>query len=285
MIFKNYILLLLISLNLIPLSNAHNGHENHDSKFTSPHNPTTTNQNIVYICMGGYAYAYHSISNCPGLGNCRSEIKYTYESVAINNYKRVPCCRCWSNVYGRCNDDNPRSQYGGGSGGGGGGIEAAIAIGLLTVGVAMLSNDIYFYPTYSFKQVQLNNTIANEQYGYTLGFRRDFNKVILEYGLSFLKTVKTTDFGFGMIDSYETDRIGGHFNTLIRIKHNRSQNGFFIGPTLNYVYDYGIGGIFGYEFKIFDRVNLDLRYELTTQTNQLQAGLVIKYQKDFFWKK
>ena len=236
--------------------------------------------------MGGYAYAYHSRSNCPGLGNCRSEIKYTYESVAINSFNRVPCCRCWSNVYGRCKDDNPQTRYGSGGGGGGsGGAEAAVAMGILTVGVIMLSNDIYYYPTYSFKQVKYSNTTANDEDGYSLGFRRDLNKVILEYGVSILKTKKSTINNYGFVDRYESDRTGGHFNILRRIKHNRSQNGFFIGPSLNYVYDFGVGGILGYEFRLFDRLRLDVRYELTTQTNQIQAGLIFKYQKKFFWKK
>ncbi|MGC6413314.1 MAG: hypothetical protein ACON5K_01285 [Bacteroidia bacterium] len=103
---KNYLVFFLFAFGLSSFLNAHNGHRFYDSNTLSNsliHN--NPQENIVYICMGGYAYAYHSRSNCPGLGNCRSEIKYTYESVAINSFNRVPCCRCWSNVYGRCKDD------------------------------------------------------------------------------------------------------------------------------------------------------------------------------------
>ena len=32
---------------------------------------------VVYVCIGPYAYAYHSRSDCPGLGNCKGEIRYT----------------------------------------------------------------------------------------------------------------------------------------------------------------------------------------------------------------
>jgi|GEM_PF-1926396 len=65
------------------------------------------NTQIVYVCTGQYAYAYHSRSDCPGLGNCKGEIRYTDQYSAENRLGRVPCCRCWSNVAGRCKDDNP----------------------------------------------------------------------------------------------------------------------------------------------------------------------------------
>lgn len=65
------------------------------------------NIQTVYVCTGQYAYAYHSRSDCPGLGNCKGEIRYTDQYSAENRLGRVPCCRCWSNVAGRCKDDNP----------------------------------------------------------------------------------------------------------------------------------------------------------------------------------
>lgn len=68
------------------------------------------NQQRVYICTGQYAYAYHSRPDCPGLNNCKGEIRYTDEHTAINRLERIPCCRCWSNVAGRCKDDNPYNQ-------------------------------------------------------------------------------------------------------------------------------------------------------------------------------
>ncbi len=69
------------------------------------------NQQRVYICTGQYAYAYHSRPDCPGLNNCKGEIKYTDEHTAINRLERIPCCRCWSNVKGRCIDDNPQNTF------------------------------------------------------------------------------------------------------------------------------------------------------------------------------
>lgn len=280
--FKNYILLLLFAFGLSSFLHAHNGHGFYNRSTTEKSlNNNNSQENIVYICMGGYAYAYHSRSNCPGLGNCRSKVNRTYESVAINNFNRVPCCRCWANVYGRCKDDAQHTSYGGGSGD----VETAIALGVLTAGVIMLSNDIYYYPTYSFKEIRNKNTLNKDKIGFALGFRRDMKKTILEYGLSFINTLEIEEYRPGQTESYYTNRTGGHFNVLRRIKHNKYQNGFFLGPSLNYVNDFGYGGIFGYEYKLFDRLKLDFRYEITTQTHQLQAGLIFKYQKDFFWKK
>jgi hypothetical protein len=39
------------------------------------------------------------------------------------------------------------------------------------------------------------------------------------------------------------------------------------------------------EIALSDRISLDLRYELSTQTHQVQAGLIYNYQKEYFWKK
>src|SRR5262245_25534217 len=84
---------------------------------TSRVGPIKGNQ-IVYICTGAYAYSYHSNANCAGLGNCKASIGYIDENTAYYNYKRRPCCRCWSNNSNDCKDD---LVGGGGNGGGGGG--------------------------------------------------------------------------------------------------------------------------------------------------------------------
>ena len=54
---------------------------------------------------------------------------------------------------------------------------------------------------------------------------------------------------------------------------------------LNYVKNWGIGGLIIGQYTLFDRLKLDVRYELTSQTNQLQLGLVFTYQKEYFWKR
>lgn len=54
--------------------------------------PKTSN---VYVCKGGYAYAYHSKRNCIGLYNCRATIVQMSESEAKTKYKRRRCSKCY----------------------------------------------------------------------------------------------------------------------------------------------------------------------------------------------
>jgi hypothetical protein len=251
-----------------------------------------TNSQIVYVCTGSYAYAYHSRSDCPGLGNCKGEIKYTDENYAVNGLSRVPCCRCWSNVTGRCKDDNP---YYGGSGGGGDNSEAYayVALAVVVASAAILSNDIYIYPTYSF--YKSNNSYdpysgvsnVSNSTGWLFGFRKTFKHSALEYGASYLKSKVDYNYGWGYTYSDYIDRWGGHFNFVHQVFYNKTPQWLkiYLGPSVNYVYDFGYGGIIGTEMKLFDRLRFDVRYEWTTQTNQIQAGLIFTYQKKYFWQK
>jgi hypothetical protein len=86
--------------------------------------------------------------------------------------------------------------------------------------------------------------------------------------------------------TYES-KIGGHFNYVHQIFYNRTPSRLkvYLGPSVNYVYDFGYGGIIGTDIKLFDRLSFDLRYELTTQTNRIQAGFIFTYQKKYFWQK
>jgi hypothetical protein len=246
----------------------------------------------VYVCTGSYAYAYHSRSDCPGLGNCKNEIKYTDENNAANNMGRIPCCRCWSNVNGRCKDDNP---YNAGSGGGTNNSEAYgyIAIAVVAASAVILSNDMYVYPTYSFYKSSGNfipyssvSTISNSS-SWSFGFRKTFEHSALEYGTSYMKSTIEYDDGYGNFYTYETDRWGLHLNYVHQVFYNKTPYwlNIYLGPSINYVYDFGYGGIVGTEMKVFDRLKFDIRYEYTTQTNQIQAGLIFTYQKKYFWQK
>lgn len=256
----------------------------HNHNVFAENNSTETTSQTVYVCTGSYAYAYHSRSDCPGLGNCKGEIKYTDENYAVNNLNRVPCCRCWSNVSGRCKDDNP--YYSGGSGGGGDNSEAYayLAIAFVAASAAILSNDLYVYPAYSFHNNQNSN--SSNGTGWIFGFRKTFKYSALEYGASYLKTKQEYNYGYGS-NFYETDRWGGHFNFVHQVFYNKTPYWLkvYLGPSVNYVYDFGYGGIVGTEMRLFDRLKFDIRYEYTTQTNQIQAGLIFTYQKEYFWKK
>lgn len=56
---------------------------------------TTKSQTKVYVCKGGYAYAYHQRKNCAGLKNCRATIVEMPENSAITTYKRRKCHKCY----------------------------------------------------------------------------------------------------------------------------------------------------------------------------------------------
>ena len=259
----------LVLITLILSINCYS--ENNENSIESSN---SQNSQIVYICTGNYAYAYHSRSDCPGLGNCKGEIKYTDEYTAVNNLGRVPCCRCWTNVTGRCKDDNP---YYGGGGGYGDNSEAYayLALAIVAASAFILSNDIYIYPTLSFYNPQYfgsNNNLLGT--GWTFGLRKKFKYSALEYGASY-------------INHNYYNRWGGHLNYVHNIFYNSTPYWMrvYVGPTVNYIYNFGYGGLVGVQMKIFDRLRFDIRYELTTQTNQIQAGLIFTYQKKYFWEK
>jgi hypothetical protein len=290
-----YLLLFFLTFSFNGYAGSHNHKGTTEGTFiceNEENNLNVTNSQIVYICTGSYAYAYHSRSDCPGLGNCKGEIKYTDENYAANSLGRVPCCRCWSNVAGRCKDDNP--YYGGGSGGGGDNSEAYayLALAIVATSAIILSNDIYVYPAISFYNPTKNNNYYGQSNnsvgtGWIFGFRKTFKHSALEYGASYLKSKVDYNYGYGYTNTYEIDRWGGHFNYVHQIFYNKTPDWLkiYFGPSVNYVYDFGYGGIIGTEMKLFDRLRFDVRYEWTTQTNQIQAGLIFTYQKRYFWQK
>jgi hypothetical protein len=237
------------------------------------------NKQTVYICTGAYAYAYHSRSNCPGLSNCRGSVKYTNENHAANELDRVPCCRCWTNVAGRCKDDNPNYRSGGSASGDNSQAYGYVVIAIVAASAIILSNDVYVYPTYSFhKGRNKQNSRYDDGFGWTFGFRKTFKKSALEYGASYVNSSKVYN---------NNTRWGGHLNYIHHVFPSKTPKWLKVygGPSLNYVSDFGYGGIVGTKMKIVDRLNFDVRYEYTTQTNQIQAGLIITYQKKYFWKK
>ena len=247
------------------------------------------NLQLVYVCISQKAYAYHSRSDCAGLNNCKGEIKYTDEEYAVNVLSRVPCCRCWTNVENRCKDDNPYYNATDNPE-----LYAYVALAVVATSVIILSNDMYVYPVISFYNPTKYHRFGNRGsakigIGSALGFRKTFKHSALEYGVSHVKTeVKYTS---GFIGGYsyteKLERWGWHLNYVHQIFHNNTPKWLkiYLGPSINHVYDFGYGGIVGTEIKLFDRLRFDVRYEWTTQTNQVQAGLIFTYQKKYFWQK
>ena len=240
--------------------------------------PSTLNQ-TVYICTGQYAYAYHSRSNCPGLNNCKGDVIYTDENTASSSYGRVPCCRCWSNVSERCKDDDPTYSGGSGSGGDGAAIIAAVVI----VGSAIiLSNDIYAYPTYSIRNGQ-RGLNQKSSFGWSFGFRKTFSKSALEYGVSLIPNENRNYYYYNSTST----QTGFHLNFVHEfLKAKMPKNiTVYAGPSLNYLNEFGYGGLIGGRYQLLKRLNLDLRYELTSQTNNVRLGLIFNYQRKYFWQK
>jgi hypothetical protein len=244
---------------------------------------------VVYICTGAYSYAYHSRSNCVGLNNCKGQINYTDEYSASSLYERVPCCRCWSNVQSRCHDDNKgASMYGGG---GDEDVYAYLAIFAIAASVAIVSNDFYVYPTYSFlndnnyQYSKTDNSTILKKSGYTLGFRKTFDRSALEYGASIL--TKSHD---GFLIGSSRKRWGFHLNYVQNIftAKTHPRINLYAGTTFNYIDGnsdvWGYGGIIGAKYIISDRLIFDSRYELSSYSNQLQFGLIINYQQKYLWE-
>jgi hypothetical protein len=248
-----------------------------------------TQSQIVYICTGSYSYAYHSKQNCPGLINCKSEIKFTDENSAVDIFKRKPCCRCWINVSSNCHDDN--LNYNGGSNDRSPSNDSYAIIGLTIVATSaiILSNDLYLYPTISFytSLYAYKHNIIRVGKGFVFGFRKTFKHSALEYGLSYLSFTSKFNSGSGNSKTLIHDRWGIHFNFVHQIFYNKTPEWLkiYFGPSINRAFNLGYGGIIGSEIRLYDRLKFDFRYELTTLTNQIQAGLIFNYQKKYFWQK
>ena len=55
-----------------------------------------SDNDLVWICMGGCAYAYHSNRDCPGLNRCKSEIVQVTLGEAKKKGRRKPCSKCYN---------------------------------------------------------------------------------------------------------------------------------------------------------------------------------------------
>jgi hypothetical protein len=283
--FNKTVFTILIFITNLFVINAQDLASNVIRPFTEVEiNKSITNNQTVYICTGQYAYAYHSRNNCPGLSNCGGQILTTDEASAFNSRWNKPCCRCWSNVISNCKDDNP--TYGKNTYGGSGDEASFVAIAIIAGSAIILSNDIYVYRVNSFykdNSMNYNNfTHEGSGTGWAFGFRKTFNKSSLEYGMSIIqRKIK-----YGNNFSNFSEIYGIHLNYIHNIFDSKMPKKLsaYIGPSINTIDDIGYGAIIGANYKIFNRLKVDLRYEYTTQTNQVQLGLIFNYQKKYFWQ-
>lgn len=265
------------------------------TKF-NPYVPQTpygvlSTSSTVYVCLGNYAYSYHSRSNCSGLNNCKAEIASSSEGYAISTLKRKPCCICWNNVSDDCYNDN-KSSYssnrdygGGGSTGSNVDAQAAAGLALLLGSVAVISNDFYLH--YG-NNINAKNREINPN-SYSFGFRKNFKESDLEYGVTINKALTKTIYvgGYSNGTYYypyqevtKSNNWNFHLAYLLNVHKLATNNdfNFFVGPTLNYTENIGFGGIMTSQYTLGKVVKLDLRYELTSNTNKVSIGLIFHYQ-------
>jgi hypothetical protein len=290
---KNYFLRIFISTIFFIVLQSAKAQEYASNNSIYENNSEISNENkinqTVYICTGNYSYAYHSVSNCPGLGNCKGEIKYTDEYSAVNSFERKPCCRCWKNVTNNCKDDFANYSGGGGGSNSDGSGEAVLAILLVSASVAILSNDVYVYPTYSFYKDPNFSNLKPSKIGWSFGFRKTFKKSALEYGASIQTFEESYNYSYNYnYNSFiEQKKWGFHLNYVHDVFKSKMPDNIisYVGPTINYYNEIGYGIIIGAKYKLLERLNLDCRYEISSQTNQFQIGLIFNYQRKYFWKK
>jgi len=79
---QNFLLLFFISIILISCT------KNNDNISSS-----VNNSDMVYVCTGPYAKAYHKDKDCKGLTNCSKEIK-TISLNETQQMKRYSCRYC-----------------------------------------------------------------------------------------------------------------------------------------------------------------------------------------------
>lgn len=289
LINKTFFTVLILLTNLLVI-NAQEIASNTDYFHPSVEiNEVSNNNQIVYVCSGQYAYAYHSIKDCHGLNNCKGDILTTDEVSALNSRWNKPCCRCWSNVKNNCKDDNPTngSAYGGG---GNDDAASAVAIAIIAGSAIILSNDLYVYRINSFYDNNINTGSDTSQVGnstgWAFGFRKTLKKSAFEYGMSIFQTeIKYNDYFSNISEKYKFNL--NYIHNLFDSKLPKNLK-VYLGPTINTsdIFDnIGYGGIIGTNYKIFDRLKIDLRYEQTNQTNQILLGLIFNYQKKYFWQK
>ena len=253
---------------------------------------------LVYVCTGEYAKVFHSKNNCSGLNNCKSSILLVSESEAKNKYNlQRPCCICLNNRSGCGTEDLPATkfnpyvpqqhietspEY----------IEAMrrkrekeaaayAAAGTLAVGAIIGSND--FYVQY-FKEEKTYITpmygMVVDDRGIAFGFRKTFNRSFIEYGASVIRKseYQGPDGGY--------PKWAGHFNYIHNFKLIKGTDklNLFIGPSINSFFtesaSFGIGGITGFSFKLSDWMKIDTRYEITSTTNRIGAGIVLTYNQN-----
>jgi hypothetical protein len=285
---------LIIFFGLLSVSSFAKTHVSHEHETSPFDSKDLLTQNVI-VCSGQYAYAYHSRDNCPGLNNCQAQLFTVSEYDAVNKYSRKACCRCWQNVSNNCHDDNPTNSGGRNTASSDAGY-AYIALAFVATGAILLSNEVYVAPTYSFQRSSnVSNSISGtldfknlSSFGWTIQFRKKFPQSNLEYGAGFIDYKYPLDNNFNYNPNKRIWR--ANINYIFNVFYDKLPERFniFLGPSANFEFDRskpGFGAVAGCSYRLFDRLKVDIRHELTSTTNQTSIGLQFLYQKKYFWIK
>jgi RNA polymerase subunit RPABC4/transcription elongation factor Spt4 len=194
-------------------------------------------------------------------GNCRY-----CDDIYIHSHKTCPYCK----GTGSGQNSTPRHDYSNVFNNENVDYNAYVYCGIALASVVIFSDEIYMYPVVSAYRHAEGDQITEDGFGWAFGFRHTFAFSALEYGASCLKS--KTNYSYGYPE--ESERWGAHLNFVHQIFYYKTPDWLklYIGPSINYVCDFGYGGIIGAEARLLDRLKFDIRYERTTQTNQFQAG-------------
>lgn len=137
--------------------------------------------------------------------------------------------------------------------------------------VVLVSNDIYVQPNINFYPYK-SEQLVGSRLGWSYGLRKQFMRSSLEYGVSTYGS-RISSFDINYLHDLQIHNIPGRIQPYFGIGMNTGNYGF------------GMSGQFGLYLPLFDRLKVDMRYKLGNRINQLQLGLIFKYQKEYFWNK
>ena len=115
-------------------------------------------------------------------------------------------------------------------------------------------------------------------------------KFTLKTEKDFPLTIVVSSIGFKSKDEFNTSI---ERNTFFNVNYVHDLNFArvpkrivpYIGAGINLGNGAGVCGITGFYVPVFDRFKFDFRYEIGNKVNQLQFGLIFKYQKEYLWNK
>jgi hypothetical protein len=163
---------------------------------------------------------------------------------------------------------------------------AIVAVAVVVSAVVLLNNDVYYHPSFSIPfDNNKNGQDLKPGIGWDFGLRRTWPKAALEFGFTSIKHKYSVD----PLTNYSPVRKKEYFN--INFLHDINTSKYtgrlmpYAGGGINLIDGVGISGIAGVNYRLFDRLKLDTRLEISNRFAMLKFGLIFKYQKTYLWHK